>query len=78
MHPRPCEVLFDNGYEFKRDFSTFIKYIPIKHICPIVKNPQYSDLVDFVHQVKYNIPVTKYLGKNSFNLQILGYKPLYL
>ena len=31
-YPRPRKVVFDNGFEFKRDFTSFLKYLDVKPV----------------------------------------------
>ena len=38
MYPRPREVVFDNGSEFKQDFIPLLKYFSIIPICTYIKN----------------------------------------
>ena len=60
--------MFDNGYEFKRDFTPLLKNFDIKPILTSVKNPQANAPVGKVHQIILNMLVTKDLDK-----QIFGY-----
>ena len=56
-YPRPCKVLFDNGSEFKWDFTPLIKYFYIKPVFAAVKNPKANAPVDRVYQVIYKMLV---------------------
>ena len=64
---RPRKVVFDNGSEFKLDFTPFLKDFYIKPILTSVKNPQANALVDLVHQVILNMLVTKDLDNKFFD-----------
>jgi Integrase core domain. len=39
-YPRPVEVVYDNGSEFKKDFQPLIEDFDIKPKCTTVENPQ--------------------------------------
>ena len=54
-------MAFDNGSEFKRYFTTLLKYFDIKPILKTVKNPQSNALMEWVNQLILNILFTKYL-----------------
>ena len=56
-------MVFDNGSEFKRDFTPLPKYFDIKPILTTVKNPQANAPVDLAHQLILNMLVTKDLDK---------------
>ena len=58
--------MFDNGYEFKWDFTPLLKDFNINTVLTLVKNHQANDPVDQVHQVILNTLVTKYLDKKVF------------
>ena len=58
--------MFDNGSEFKQDFTTLTKEFDIKPVLTYVKNPQDNTPVEQVHQVILNILVTKGLDKKVF------------
>ena len=66
-YPRPRKVVFDNIYELKRDFITFLKEFDIKPVLMSVKNPQANALVERVHQVILNMLVTKDLDNKVFD-----------
>ena len=66
-YPHPCKVVFENAYEFKRDFTPFLKGFDLKPILTSVKYPQGDSLVELVHQVILNMLVTKDLGNKFFN-----------
>ena len=65
IHPR--NVVFDNGFEFKPDFTPLLKYLYIKPVLLTIKNPQAIALVEQVHQVILNMIVTKYFDNKYFN-----------
>ena len=58
--------MFDNGSEFKRDFTHLLKYFYIKLVSTTVKNPQSNTPVELVHQVILNMLVTKYPDNKVF------------
>ena len=66
-YPRTRKVVFDNGSEFKRDFTTLLKNFDIKPILTSVKKPQANALVEQVNQVILNMTVTKYLDNKVFD-----------
>ena len=39
-YPRPLKVVFDNGSDFKQDFTPLLKDFDIKPVLTLVKNPQ--------------------------------------
>ena len=59
--------MFNNGSEFKQDFTTFIKDLDIKPVLKKIKNPQAKYPVERVHQVILDMPVTKYLNNKDFD-----------
>ena len=59
--------MFDNGYEFKRYFTPFLKDFGIKPVLTSVKNPQANAPVEQVHQVILNMLVTKDLDNKVFD-----------
>ena len=66
-YPRPRKVVFDDGSEFKRDFTPLLKYFDIKPVLTSVKKPQSNAPVERVHQVILNMLVTKGLDKKVFD-----------
>ena len=56
--------MFDNGYDFKRDFTPLLFYI--KPFLTSVKNPQAKAPVEQVHQVIVKILVTKNIDNKVF------------
>ena len=48
-YPHPRKVVFDNGSEFKRDFTTLLKEFNIKLILTSSNNPQANAPVERVH-----------------------------
>ena len=58
--------MFDNRYEFKREFTPLLKYFYIKHVLYIIENPQANDLVERFYQVILNMLVTKDLDNKLF------------
>ena len=65
-YPRPHKVVFDNGSEFKRYFTPFLKDFYIKPVLTLVKNPQVNALVERVYQVILNMLVTKDIDNKVF------------
>ena len=57
------KVVFDNGSEFKRDFTTLLKDFDIKPVLKALKNPQANTTVERGHQAILNMLATKYLDK---------------
>ena len=66
-YPHPHKVVFDNGSEFKRDFTPLLKDFNIKPVLISVKNPQSNAMVEQVHQVILNMLVIKYLDNKVFD-----------
>ena len=66
-YPHPRKVVFNNGYEFKQEFTLLLNYFDIKYVLTSVKNPQANALVERVHQVILNMRVTKYLYNKVFD-----------
>ena len=76
--PLPQKLVFDNGSEFKRDFTTLIKDFDIKTVLMTTKNPQDNAPVEWVHQVILNMLVTKDIANKVFDyidpwVEILSY-----
>jgi hypothetical protein len=67
-YPRPKEVIFDNGSEFKKDFVPLLKDWSIKPKCTTIKNPQSNSPVERIHQVLRHMFLTKNMKE-----QILDY-----
>jgi len=63
-YPRPREVIFDNGSEFKKGFKNFA----IKPKCTAIKNPQANSPIERIHQVLQSMFTTKNLPHQVFNL----------
>ena len=59
----PRKVVLDNGSQFKQYFAPLLNDFDIKLVLTTVNNPQANALVDRVHQVMYNMLVTKDLDK---------------
>ena len=66
-YPRPHKFIFDNGSEFKRDFTPLLKEFDIKPVLASVKNSPANAPMERVHQVILNMLVTKYLDNKVFN-----------
>jgi transposase InsO family protein len=66
-YPRPKEVVFDNGSEFKKDFVPLLEDFAIKPKCTSIKNPQSNSPVERIHQVLTNIFRTKNLHEQIFD-----------
>ena len=67
IYPHPCKVVFDNGFEFKREFTTLLKDFDIKHVLTLVKNLQYHALVEQLHQLILKMIVTKDIDNKVFD-----------
>ena len=65
-YPLPRKVLFDNGSDFKWDFTPLLKDFDIKPILMSVKNPQDNAPVEQVQQLILNIFVTKDIDNKVF------------
>ena len=59
--------MFDNIYEFKRDFTPLLKEFDIITVLTTVKNPQANAPVEQVHQVILNMLVNKDLYNKAFD-----------
>ena len=66
-YPRPREVIFDNGSEFKMHFMALLKDFDIKPKPTTLDNPQGNSPVERIHQVVQNMIKTKELDKFIFN-----------
>ena len=66
-YPRPKEVVFDNGSEFKMHFMRLLKDFDIKPRPTTVENPQGNSLVERIHQVVHDMIRTKELDKLVFD-----------
>ena len=64
---RPSKVIFDNGHEFKRDFTPLLKGFNIKSVLTSIKNPQSNAPVERVHQVILSMLFTKYIDNKVFD-----------
>ena len=69
-YPRPQEVIFDNGSEFKKDFLPLLQDFSIKPRPTTVKNPQANAVVERVHQVVGNMLRTQDLENRIFDYVI--------
>ena len=67
--------MFENGYEFMRDFTPLLNYLAIKPVCVTVNNTQDNAIVEQVHQVIYNITVTKDNDKIFVLYRSMGLNP---
>ena len=66
-YPRPKEVVFDNGSEFKKDFLPLLKDFAIKPKPTTIKNPQANSPVERIHKVVMNMFTTKNLKGQIFD-----------
>ena len=66
-YPRPSEVIFDNGSEFKMNFITLLKDFDVTPKPTTVENPQGNSPVERIHQVVQNMIKTKELDKLIFD-----------
>ena len=58
-YPCPLKVVFENGSEFKQDFTPFLKDFDIKPVLTSVKKLQSNAPLKQVHQLISNMLVTK-------------------
>jgi hypothetical protein len=66
-YPRPKEVIFDNGLEFKKGFVPLLKDWPINPICTTIKNPQSNSPIERIYQVLQHMFLTKNLKNQIFD-----------
>jgi hypothetical protein len=66
-YPRPKQVVFHNGSEFKRDFIPLLKDFDIKPVLTSIKNPQATAPVERIHQVLGHMFLTKDLNSLIFD-----------
>lgn len=66
-YPRPKQVVFDNGSEFKRNFVPLLKDFDVKPKVTTIKNPQGNSPVERIHQVIGNMLLTKKLSTRIFD-----------
>ena len=59
--------MFDNGSDFKRDFTSLLKGFDIKPVLTTVKNHQANTPVGWVHQVILSMIVTKDIDNKVFD-----------
>ena len=59
--------MFDNVSEFKWDFNPLLKESDIKTVLIVVKKPQASAPVEWVHRVILNMLVTKDIDNKVFD-----------
>ena len=64
VHAKLC---LTNGYEFKLDFTTLLKGFDIKLVLTTFNKPQANALLGQVHQVIFNIIVSKDLDNKVFD-----------
>ena len=67
-YPRPLKVIFENGYEFKRNFIPLLKYFYVKPTCTAIKKPQKNAIIDRIHQVLGSMIKTKDLANVMFDV----------
>ena len=66
-YTHPSKLVFDNGSDFKQDFTTLSKDFGIKTVLTTIKNPQTNTPVERVHQVILNMLVTKDFDNRVFD-----------
>ena len=59
IYPCPRKFVFDKIFEFKLEFTPFLKDFDIKSVLTSVKNPLANAPAERVHQVILNMLVTK-------------------
>ena len=70
-YPRPRQVLYDNGSEFKKDFQPLLKDLAIKPKCTTIKNPQANSILERIHQVTGNMLTSSDLMNQEFDIRDL-------
>ena len=68
-YPRPREIIFDNGTEFKKDFLPLLKDLAIKPKCTTIKNPQANSIIERIHQVTGGMLKCKDLKNQIFDIR---------
>ena len=63
----PPEFVFDNDSKFKQDFTHLLNYFSITPICISINNRKSNAPVERIHQVIYNIIVTKNLDRKVYD-----------
>ena len=71
IYPGPGKLVFENGSEFKQDFSPLIKDSYIKPVSMKIENPQTNSLMEHLNQVILNVLVTKDLATKVFDYNYL-------
>ena len=67
-YPRPRQVIFDNGVEFKKDSIPLLQDYDVKPKTTTVKNPQANAAaVERIHLVVHNMMWTQNLKNQVFN-----------
>ncbi len=66
-YPRPTEVVFDNGSEFKKNFEPLLRDFSIKPKSTSIKNPQSNSPIERLHQVLKNMFTTKDMVHQTFD-----------
>ena len=66
-YPRPQKVIFDNGHEFKKDFSPLIHDFAIKPIPSTIKNRQSNAILERLYQVLGDMLCTKNFEQYNFD-----------
>ena len=67
-YPRPSKVVYDNGNDFKEDFSLLIADFSIKPQPTTIENPQADGVLERLHQVLGNMLRTKERQSHDFNM----------
>ncbi|GFH50558.1 hypothetical protein CTEN210_07034 [Chaetoceros tenuissimus] len=70
-YPRPRQVLYDNGSEFKKNFQPLLKDMAIKPKCTTIKNPQANSILERIHQVTGNMLTSSDLMNQEFDIRDL-------
>ena len=64
---KPCNVIFNNGSESKRNFIPLLKYVYVKPTCTAIKNPQENAILERTQQVVNSILKTKDIANFIFD-----------
>ena len=59
--------MFDNGSEFKRDFTTLIKDFGVKPVLKTIQNSQANALEERLHKIILNMLATKDFDNKVFD-----------
>ena len=72
-YPRLHKVVFDNGSNFKRDFTPLLKEFSIAPICKYIKNTKSRLVPDYTVRLIHNWPLFGTQGSLTFYFDIDPY-----